>query len=242
MRATLAVLAALLLCRLPAAAQSPAAAPGPPITVRGSVADSRSGAPVVGARVGVPSLRTFVASDSAGRFTIRLPAGAHTFTFERLGYARLSEEVELADGDRLDVAMLPRSVMLEAITVSADRLAERRHRVPTASLAATHEEIAMAGYSNAADVARLRFNVQSCPGALRDNCVVVRGRRQGLVVYINEVRAYGGMEQLRGIPPGDLYLVEWYPSNTMLRAYTVPYVEALAAGKRRLRDIEMTEW
>ncbi|HEX8276941.1 MAG TPA: carboxypeptidase regulatory-like domain-containing protein [Longimicrobiaceae bacterium] len=239
MRATLAVLAALLLCRLPAAAQVPAAAP---ITVRGSVADSRSGAPVVGARVGVPSLGTFVASDSSGRFTIRLPAGAHTFTFDRLGYARLSEEVELVDGDRLDVVMLPRSVMLEAITVSADRLAERRNRVPTASLAATHEEIAIAGYSNAADVARLRFNIQSCPQGVRDSCVIVRGRRQGLIVYINEVRAYGGMEQLRGIPPGDLYLVEWYPSNTMLRAYTVPYVEALAAGKRRLRDIELTEW
>ena len=239
MRATLAVLAGLLLVGLPAAAQDPAAAP---ITIRGSVVDSRSGAPVVGARVGVPSLRTFVGSDSTGQFTIRLPAGAHLFSFDRLGYARLTEEVELVEGDRLDVALLPRSVMLEAITVSANRLTERRHRVPTASLATTHEEIAVGGYSNAAQAAMLRFNFEGCPGALRDNCVLVRGRRQPLIVYINEVRAYGGIEQVRGIPPADVYMLEWYPSNTMLRVYTVAYVEDLAAGKRRLRDIEMTEW
>lgn len=239
MRATLAVLAALLLSGLPAAAQVPGAAT---ITVRGSVVDSRSGAPIVGARVGVPSLRTFVGSDSAGQFTIRLPAGAHLFSFDRLGYARLTEEVELVDGDRLDVALLPRSVMLEAITVSANRLTERRHRVPAASLATTHEEIAVGGYSNAAQAAMLRFNFEGCPGALRDNCVLVRGRREPLIVYINEVRAYGGIEQVRGIPPADVYMLEWYPSNTMLRVYTVAYVEALAVGKRRLRDIEMTEW
>ncbi|HEU0076196.1 MAG TPA: carboxypeptidase regulatory-like domain-containing protein [Longimicrobiaceae bacterium] len=239
MRATLAaaLAATLLLCRLPAAAQEPAA-----VTVRGSVADSRSGAPIVGARVGVPALRTFVASDSTGRFAIRLPAGAHVFTFDRLGYARLTEEVELAEGDRLDVVLLPRSVLLEAITVSADKLAERRSRVPVASLAATHEDIAIAGYSNAGQAAMLRFNFESCPGTLRDSCVLVRGRRQRIVVYVNEVRAFGGVEQLRGIPPGDVYMLEWYPSTPMLRVYTVNYIEALAAGKRSLRTIDLVDW
>lgn len=240
MRATLAVLAALLLlCRIPAAAQLPG---GDPITVRGSVADSRSGAPIIGARIGVPELRTFVASDSSGQFTITLPAGAHVFSFERLGYARLREEVELAAGDRLDVVLLPRSVMLEAITVSANRLTERRNRVPTASLAATHEDIAMAGYSNAGQAAMLRFNFASCPNTYRDSCVMVRGRPQDIVVYINEVRVYGGVEQLRGIPPGDVYMLEWYPATTMLRVYTVNYIEALAAGKRSLRTIDLVDW
>lgn len=240
MRATLAVLAALLLlCRLPAAAQDPAAAA---ITVRGSVSDSRSGAPIIGARVAVPSLRTAVATDSMGRFIIELPAGAHVFEFDRLGYARLSEEVELVEGDRLDVVLLPRSVMLEAITVSANKLTERRNRVPVASLATTHEEIAMAGYSNAAQAAMLKFNFQECPPELPDSCVFSRGRRQGIVVYINEVRAYGGVEQLRGIPPGDIYMLEWFPQNTMLRVYTVNYIEALAAGKRSLRTIDLVDW
>ncbi len=50
--------------------------------------------------------------------------GAHVFTFERLGYARLREEIELLAGDRLDVGLRPRPVLLEGLTVSASKLAE----------------------------------------------------------------------------------------------------------------------
>lgn len=241
MRVSLAaVLAAwLLLCCRPAAAQDDA---GGRITVRGSVADAGSGAPIGGATVAVEALRTSAVSDSAGQFTIQLPPGAHLFTVERLGYARLREEIELAEGERLDVGLLPRPVLLEGLTVSANKLAERRSRLPVASLAMTHEQVATAGYSNAAQAAMLRFNFQSCPRTLNDACIHFRGRRRSLVVYINEVRAYGGIEQLRGVPPGDLYLLEWFPSNTMLRVYTVPYMEAVAAGKRTLRTIDLVDW
>jgi hypothetical protein len=241
MRATLAagLAAMLLLSAPPAAAQGSARAT---ITVRGSVADAGSGAPIGGATVVVRSLRTSAVSDSTGQFTIQVPAGAHVFTFERLGYARLREEIDIVEGDRLDVGLLPRPVLLEVLTVSANKLAERRSRVPISSFAMTHEQIAMAGYSNAAQAAMLRFNFESCPGARSDACVLVRGRRQGLVVYINEARAHGGVEQLRGIPPGDLYLLEWYPSNTTLRAYTVAYMEAVAVGKRTLRTLDQVDW
>ncbi len=241
MRATLAaaLAAALLLPCRPADAQDPA---GGLITVQGSVADAGSGAPIGGATVAVRALRTSAVSDSTGRFTILLPPGAHVFTFERLGYARLREEIELAEGERLDVGLLPRPVLLEGLTVSANKLAERRSRLPVPSLAATHEQITTAGYSNAAQAAMLRFNFQGCPPTVNDACVVFRGRRLKLLVYINEVRAYGGVEQLRGIPPADLYLLEWYPSNTMLRVYTVSYMEAIAAGKRTLRTIDLGDW
>jgi hypothetical protein len=241
MRATLAaaLAATLLLSAPPAAAQGSASAT---IIVRGSVADAGSGAPIGGATVAVSSLRTSAVSDSAGQFTLQLPVGAHVFTFERLGYARLREEIELLEGDRLDVGLLPRPVLLEGLTVSANKLAERRSRVPLSSFAVTHEQVATAGYSNAAQAAMLRFNFQSCPRTLNDACILFRGRRQSLVVYINEVRAYGGIEQLQGIPSGDLYLLEWYPSNTMLRAYTVAYMEAVAAGKRSLRTIDLVDW
>ena len=223
-----AALAALLLGGTSLAAQSSAR-----VVVRGQVAEVDSGPPVAGALVEVASSGVRAVADSAGRFALRLPAGAHVFTFSRLGYASLREEVEVRDGGQLNVALLRRPVLLEGLRVSADLLEQRRHRVVAASRVLDRDQIAIGGDSNAAQAAVSRFGLAGCGGS----CAAVRGRRQGLRVYINDFRAYGGLDELRTYPASDVYRLEWFPSAAMLRAYTRSYAEDLGRHGRPLDPI-----
>ncbi len=225
-----AALAALLLAGTPLAAQGSARA-----TVRGRVTEADAGAPVAGAAVEVAGIGARTVADSAGRFTLRLPAGAHVFTFSRLGYASLREEVEVQDGDQLDVAMLRRPVLLEGLRVSADLLERRRHRAVVASRVLDRDQIAIGGYSNAAQAALSGFNIAGCGAG--GSCAVVRGRRRSVRVFVNDFQAYGGMEELRTYPVSEIYRLEWFPSAAMVRAYTLGYVENLGRHGRALDPI-----
>lgn len=230
LRALPAALAALLLGGSSLAAQGSAR-----VLVRGQVAEVDSGPPVAGALVEVASIGVRAMADSAGRFAVRLPAGTHVFTFSRLGYASLREEVEVRDGDQLNVALLRRPVLLEGLRVSADLLEERRHRVVAASRVLDRDQLTIGGYSNAAQAAVLRFGIGivGCGGS----CAVVRGRRQELRVYINDFRAYGGLDELRTYPTSEIYRLEWFPSAAMIRAYTPWYVADLGRDGRLLDPI-----
>lgn len=223
-----AALAVLLLGGSSLAAQGSAR-----VLVRGQVAEVDSGPPVAGALVEVASIGARVVADSAGRFAVRLPAGTHVFTFSRLGYASLREEVEVRDGDQLNVALLRRPVLLEGLRVSADLLEQRRHRVVAASRVLDRDQITIGGYSNTAQAMVSRFGIAGCGGS----CAAVRGRRRGLRVYINDFRAYGGLDELRTYPASEIYRLEWFPSAAMVRAYTLGYVENLGRDGRALDPI-----
>ncbi|HEU0076195.1 MAG TPA: hypothetical protein VFQ76_01025, partial [Longimicrobiaceae bacterium] len=183
--------------------------------------------------VEVASIGARVVADSAGRFAVLLPAGTHVFTFSRLGYASLREEVEVRDGDQLNVALLRRPVLLEGLRVSADLLEQRRHRVVAASRVLDRDQISIGGSSNAAQAAVSRFGIAICGGS----CAFVRGRRQGLRVYINDFRAHRGLEELRTYPTSEIYRLDWFPSAAMVRAYTLSYVENLGRHGRPLDPI-----
>lgn len=224
-----AVLAVLLLGGPSLAAQGSAR-----VVVRGQVSEVDSGPPVPGVLVEVASIGVRAMADSAGRFAMRLPAGTHVFTFSRLGYASLREEVEVQDGDQLNVALLRRPVVLEGLQVSADLMEQRRHRVVAASRVLNRDQITIGGYTNAKQAALYRFGLAlGCGGS----CAVVRGRRQGLRVYINDWRAQGGLEELSTYPTSLIYRMEWFPSAAMLRAYTLSYAENVGRDGRPLDPI-----
>lgn len=224
-----AALAVLLLDGSSLAAQS-----SPRVLVRGQVTEVDSGPPVAGALVEVASIGARAVADSAGRFALRLPAGTHVFTFSRLGYASLREEVEVQDGDQLNVALLRRPVVLEGLQVSADLLEQRRHRVVAASRVLDRDQITIGGYTNAAQAAMYRFGLAlGCGGS----CAVVRGRRQGLRVYINDFRAHEGLDALVAYPTSEIYRMEWFPSAAMIRAYTLSYAEDVGRNGRPLDPI-----
>lgn len=123
--------------------------------VRGTVSDSLSGAPVVGAQVAeVDSLgraERRAVTDLAGRFQVVRPAGARmTLRLMRLGYR--PRDVQLAPGDTaLVIEMAPFAVPLDEIVVTAGRTPGVAFDAPASVAVMAGEDIAAAPAANAAD-------------------------------------------------------------------------------------------
>lgn len=213
------------------------------ISVSGVVLDVYSGAPVEGAvvRVGGREGRSAV-TDSAGRFVVRgAPAGEQRWVVSRLGYASWEQEVEAADGDAFTVRILPHPTALEGITVVADRFEERRRAAGTSVRAAKRGEILGSGDATAFQVLS---KVGVTPTRCSDSdagmeCAWVRGSRVRVSLVIDEELSPGGLEQLYGYNPAELYLVEAYSGGSTVRVYTNYYVEQLA---RRGGSIPPLNW
>ncbi len=97
-------------------------------TVVGQVVDSATGRPLAAASVAIG--RTEVLTDSAGRF--RLPGigtGGAQLTVRQLGYAPRAVRIAVAPAMApLALALAPDPLLLQAITVMADRFRVRREK------------------------------------------------------------------------------------------------------------------
>jgi hypothetical protein len=89
----------------------------------GRVIDSESGLGLAGAQVSVEGTRSSVTAGVDGRYMlVNVPAGRRSVSAELIGYApKLVTDVEVPEGGAvaLDIAVAPRAVQIEAITVTA---------------------------------------------------------------------------------------------------------------------------
>lgn len=136
------------------------------MTVTGRVVDARSGAPLDGAAVTVEgtALQTF--TDADGRFSFRtVPAGEHVWVIDRLGYATWEQPFTAAPFDRLRIALMPKPVALENITVTVDRLEARRKQTTVSVHSVSREEVRSSVAVLAAELVESRapWAVTSCP-------------------------------------------------------------------------------
>ena len=93
-------------------------------TLRGTVADSLSGQPVVGASVGLVGQPGGTATDALGQFRLTgLPAGVHTLRVGALGYRLQSQAVTLVAGETrgLKLTLATSMLSLAEVTVSQPR-------------------------------------------------------------------------------------------------------------------------
>ncbi|PAP76197.1 YfbK domain-containing protein [Rubrivirga marina] len=77
-------------------------------TIAGTITDTETGDPLVGAHVAIPFLGLGAATDEAGRFRLaNVPAGTHRVVVSHAGYARVERQVRVEDGAQvaLDVAL-----------------------------------------------------------------------------------------------------------------------------------------
>ena len=117
----------ILAALLAAALTAPAAAQIPRFTLHGTVVDSATGAPVVGAVVELEQLRRKVLTDSAGRFAFPEVAPAYyALSAFSLGYGAVRIELQAEAGSRPVLALPPDPVELAAIRVAVDSLEARR--------------------------------------------------------------------------------------------------------------------
>jgi TonB-dependent receptor len=92
-------------------------------SIKGSVVDSETGEPVIGANVVIENTSLGVAADFNGEFYLRyVPAGKRTIKVSSLGYSAITKEIEIADGENLTnqvFRLFPHTITGEAVTVTA---------------------------------------------------------------------------------------------------------------------------
>ena len=172
------------------------------ISVSGVVGDASAGAPLEGAVVSIPELRIRTVTDEHGRFLLRgVPRGQHLWRFQMLGYAAWEEEMEAQDQEFLRVGLLPQPILLENITVTADRLEQRRKAAPYSVVVLSPDDIHSAIASSAAELITRRSPVpfRPCPPARTATAVspLVMGNASG------GTPARGGREAPRSRPLGN---------------------------------------
>jgi len=118
MRFALRLLVATLLAGGADTTPLPAQYPG---VIHGTVTDALTGAPIEGATLTLVQTASVTMSDAAGRFHVRgLAPGAWTLRAERLGYATLSLELDVRNGQttRADLVLQPLPLQLAEMAAS----------------------------------------------------------------------------------------------------------------------------
>ncbi len=226
------------------------------VTLLGTVVDAQTGSPLHGAFVSLGGDDGFLTLDDGSFALPAWPYGAYTVTVELLGYATTEMQVPGPEPEPFVVRMDPDPILLEGLTVLVDRLETRRRRVSVAVRAFDRDQLLLAppidvvdwvsgqyglvtSYcDNSARPAATLVNLRS--GALLDEgqeCVMRRGRMVRPRVFIDEARAFGGLDELRSYRPQDLYAVEVYDRGTVIYAYTPHFVERVLKGRRFLNPV-----
>jgi hypothetical protein len=205
------------------------------VTVTGQVLDRQTREPVAGALVAVPGRGRPAGTDAEGRFRLELRAGEHVFSVSRLGYADLTSLLTLsANTGSVTFLMDTQPELLESITVVYDRIERRRQRVTATSHVLDRSALLNRSGSLADVVVRSRYFVRGS-GCGIEYCAATRGRAVAPTVFIDDIRAFGGMSELASYSPTEIERVEVYQRGAQVRAYTEGYVERVASGRARLR-------
>ena len=243
------VLPALVLAALaaaPAAAQQRAA----PVTLSGTVVDAQSGHGIATVLVEVSPGERRAVTDAEGRFSLRLRPGDYVVRVSQMGYGAQERATTLRAGgtEPLVLALQPQPVVLERLEVVLDRFAARRNRVAMSSRVLDRARLARSGGESLAQVlggAAVPLVQCNAGGAWTlwlaavtgNNCVYSRGQVVAPAVYVDDMPAFGGMDELATYSPVEAHHVEIYGMGRMIRVYTMAYVEDVAAARRPLHAV-----
>lgn len=206
------------------------------VALGGRVVDAASGEPVGQAMVSLDDLDWGVFTDTDGHFELgNVGSGDRVLVAERLGYQTRLLRVEVGEDDAsVTVALEPRPVLLEGISVVTDRFQRRRNATPTSVSAFDQTELLSGTYRSVTEFIEGRAGVPvvTCPPRNPGfNCALVRGQRRPVSVYIDEAPVMGGLDQLELYSPSDLYLLEIYARGAHIRAYTHSFMKHAASSR-----------
>ena len=227
-----------------------------PVAFTGQVIDTYWGRPVEGAVLRVrgtlrPDSTPIVGvSDATGHFNIeRVPPGPSEVVVTRIGFADLIQVLDIQAGQFVEVAVVPKPVVLEGIEVYVDRLDARVRALP--HIVATFEETELRA-APGLNVARYLDSqpgfafvpcfggAASSGGAIRQapDCMRTRGTlAERPRIFIDDAPSFGGIRELATIPTTEVYRVEVIRGCAQIRIYTVSYTEETAVRRRPLVPI-----
>lgn len=130
-------------------------------TVNGRVIDATTGEPIFGVTVIVQQVKAFAQTDFDGKYSLQLPPGTHTISYQIMGYDTKSTTVTVQAGQNLSVNMVMGVQVLQKVVVE-DRLLTNteasllalQKKSPTVSDGISQESIKRSPDSNASDVVK----------------------------------------------------------------------------------------
>ena len=237
------------------AAADASAQAGGGVTFAGQVIDTYWGNPVEGAAVRLTETlrldgsRIVGITDAEGRFSLAgVPPGPSLVSVSRIGYADLFQVLDIQDGQYTDVVLIPKPVVLEGLDVYVDRLETRLRELPYLTNTWGEFDLRSAPDLNIADYLHSQPAFEFVPCfedrsgtsifGQRLNCIRTRGTMpQRPRIFIDDVPAFGGVEELVTIPTNEVYRVEVIRGCGQIRVYTNTYVETTSIQRRPLLPI-----
>ena len=223
------------------------------VSVTGVVYDVLSGTALTGAVVSLENGDNGVVTDAQGIFLMEdVEAGPHVFVATQFGYEKraIARAVAAESGQMIEVALTPRPFMLQGITAIAENITEmekrirfRRRASEVSSRAYDRQQLARALSGTPLDFLFQRTLVRlvPCPpGTMNSRCVWRRGRAVDPSVYVDEIPAFGGLDELESYAISDIYLMEVYSLGTQIRVYTNQFMERMA--RRPVMLIPLNLW
>lgn len=195
--------------------------------VRGTVTDTRTKAPVMGAKVYVAAPERAALTDERGRYVLRnLPAGSYVVTTTAIGRKADSSTVMVnAGATTLDVSLKEGSLLLSSMVVSATRTPTEANKVASTVNVLTSEQVRQSPARETQDM-------------LREIPAVELPRTSSLVGGSAQIVSIRGVDEGRtavlfdGIPVNDAW-GEWIDWGRMPKGM-IDHVEVLEGGTSSL--------
>lgn len=195
--------------------------------VRGTVTDTRTKSPIIGAKVSIASPERAALTDERGRYVLRnLPAGTYVVTTTAIGRKADSSSVTVAAGaTTFDVVLKEGSLLLSSMVVSATRTPTEANKVASTVNVLTSEQVRQSPARESQDM-------------LREIPAVELPRTSSLVGGSAQIVSIRGVDEGRtavlfdGIPVNDAW-GEWIDWGRMPKGM-IDHVEVLEGGTSSL--------
>jgi len=217
------------------------------LVLRGTIVDGVTGEPLHGAFIAPLGSETGYLTHENGTFALPvLPQSDYYLYAELIGYETYRFEISGPDPEVFVVTLRPNPIELEGIRVLVDRFERRRKGVAVQVRSLSREDLVSAPITDVVDYMGSRFGIFAsyCGGGTSggafgtsSDCVYRRGRLVQPRVYIDEIPAFGGLDELREYRPQDLYTLEVYDRGTTILAYTHHFVDRVLKGGRHLMPL-----
>jgi hypothetical protein len=96
------------------------------VTIAGYVRNIKSGEPVIGASIYIAALKTGIATDQFGYYSLNLARGPHTLLVRGLGMKDTRRQVVLNTDGKLNIEMQEQVTTLKEVKISAEKIANVR--------------------------------------------------------------------------------------------------------------------
>ena len=238
------ILLATLVAGFPVGVEAQADDPEPVrVTLSGVVYDALTGTAVPGAAVYLEGEVYGVLADSAGVFQFEdVAPGPQLIAAIQFGYEETAEIVNVPEGPDafIEVELIPQPIVLDGVTAVVDnistmerRFRSRRRAVAFQTRAFDQERMLRSASSTVLEFleGETRYYPVVCPAGaqfMSTRCIIRRGRVISPRVFIDEIRAFGGLDELASYPTAQIYLLEVYSAGAEIRGYTYNFMQRMA--------------